>query len=158
MSDTGSDTGTVVEARPVKTARIANASAAVALIVFVLVAIFMKDANAGAYFAESDQIFTVILGLIVAGGLRLPARPRMRADATGVHSKSYLGSYRFIPWEAVVAVEFPKSVRFAQLRLPGNERLAIYAVQRMDGEYAVDTMRKLRALHAASRPPEPGTD
>ncbi len=69
-----SDTGTVVEARPIKTARIANASAALAFVVFVVVAIFMKDANAGAYFAESDQIFTVVLGLIVAGVLFAAAR------------------------------------------------------------------------------------
>lgn len=143
-------TDTVVEARPIKTARIANISAVVAFLVFVMVALLMKDKNAGAYFAESDQIFTVVIGAVVAGGLRLPARPRLRADATGVRTKGYLGNWRTIPWDAVVAVEFPKSVRFAQLRLPADERLAIYAVQRADGARAVEVMGRLRALHAAA--------
>lgn len=139
-----------VEARPIKTARIANASAALALIVFIVVALVMKKENAGAYFGDTDQVFTVVIGLIVAGGLRLPTRPRMRADATAVYTRSYLGNYRTIPWEAVVAVEFPKSVRFARLRLPAEETLAIYAIQRMDGPYAIEVMGKLRALFAAT--------
>lgn len=146
---------TVVEARPIKTARIANASAAVALIVFVMVALLMKRENAGAYFGQSDQIFTVVVGLIVAGGLRLPARPRLRADDTAVHTRGYVGNWRTIPWEAVVAVEFPKTVRFARLRLPAEETLAIYAVQRMDGPSAVAVMHRLRALFAATHP-DPG--
>ena len=51
----------------------------------------MKRDNAGAMFGNKDQIFTVVVGLVVAGGLRLPARPRMRADAEAVHLRSYLG-------------------------------------------------------------------
>lgn len=147
-ADKSSPEDIVVQARPIKTARIANASAAVALIVFVVVALVMKRENAGAYFGQSDQIFTVVVGLIVAGGLRLPARPRMRADHAAVHTRGYLGNWRTIPWAAVVAVEFPKSVRFARLRLPAEETLALYAVQRMDGPYAVAIMRDLRALFA----------
>jgi hypothetical protein len=146
------DDGLTVEARPIKTARIANACAAVAVIVFVAVALLMKRDNAGANFDGSDQIFTVVIGLIVAGGLRLPARPRMRADTEAVYLRSYLGNWKTVPWDAVVAVDFPKSVRFAQLRLPGYERLAVYAVQRMDGAYAVRTMQQLRALFAATHP------
>lgn len=143
---------TIVAARPIKSARIANASAAVALIAFVIVALLMKRDNAGAYFGQTDQVFTVIVGLIVAGGLRLPARPRMRADERAVYTRGYLGSWRTIPWQAVVAVEFPKSVRFARLRLPAEETLALYAVQRMDGPYAVAAMRELRALFASTHP------
>ena len=146
------ETELTVEAKPIKTARIANASAALALIVFVVVALVMKRENAGAYFGDTDQIFTVIIGLIVAGGLRLPANPRLRADTTAVYMRSYVGNWRTIPWDAIVAVEFPKSTRFAQLRLPAEERLALYAVQRMDGPYAVETMRKLRLLFAATHP------
>ena len=141
----------IVTARPIKTARIANISAAVALIVFVVVAILMPRDNAGATFGIKDQVFTGIIGLIVAGGLRLPARPRLRADAEAVHLRSYLGNYRTIPWSTVVAVEFPRNVRFARLVLPGDEAFAMYAVQRVDGDYAVRTMRALRALFAASR-------
>jgi hypothetical protein len=142
----------VVEARPVKSARIANASAAVALVVFVVVALVMPHANAGATFTWKDQVFTVVVGLVVAGGLRLPARPRLRADAQAVHTRSYVGNWRTIPWDAVVAVEFPSTVRFARLVLPGDETLALYAVQRLDRERAVATMRDLRRLFAATHP------
>ncbi len=48
-------------------------------------------------------------------------------------------------------MEFPAKVRFARLVLPADETLAIYAVQRMDKQQAVDAMRRLRALHAAAR-------
>jgi hypothetical protein len=37
--------------------------------------------------------------------------------------------------------------------LPGDETLALYAVQRLDREQAVETMRGLRALLAATRGP-----
>jgi hypothetical protein len=142
----------VVEARPQKTARIANISAGVALLVFVLVAIFMKRDNAGATFGDKDQIFTVVIGLIVAGGLRLPARPRMRADETAVYLRSYVGNWRTVPWGAVLAVEFPSNARFARLLLPADEIFAVYAIQRMDREYAVERMRALRRLFAATHP------
>ena len=145
------DQDLVLEARPVRTARIANASAAVALIVFVIVALVMRRENAGAYFGQKDQIFTVVVGLIVAGGLRLPARPRLRADTTAVYTRGYLGDWRTIPWAAVVAVEFPTSVRFARLRLPAEESLALYAIQRMDGDTAVRSMATLRSIFAAAR-------
>jgi hypothetical protein len=154
----GAVTDLVVTAKPIRTGRIANASAAFALIVFVVVALVMRRDNAGAYFGQTDQIFTVVIGLIVAGGLRLPARPRVRADLGGVHMRSYVGNWRTIPWDAVVAVEFPSNVRFARLRLPAEETLAIYAVQRMDREHAVEAMRGLRTLFAATHPDTDSAD
>ena len=142
----------MVQARPQRTAVIANASAAVALVTFVVVAFLMRRDNAGAYFGHLDQVFTVVLGVIVAAGLRLPTRPRLWADAEVVRMRSYVGDWRTVPWSAVVAVEFPSNARFARLRLPGEEILALYAVQRMDREYAVEVMRQLRELFAASHP------
>jgi hypothetical protein len=43
-------------------------------------------------------------------------------------------------------------VRFARLVLPGDEALALYAVQRLDRDRAVETMQGLRRLFAATRP------
>jgi hypothetical protein len=145
-----SDADEVVTARPIKTARIADAAAVIAFVVFVVVAIVMPHANAGASFGWRDQVFTVVVGAVVAGGLHLPARPRLRADSQAVHMRSYLGNWRTVPWDVVVAVEFPSNVRFARLVLPGNETLALYAVQRIDRELAVETMRGLRRLFAAT--------
>ena len=141
-----------VTARPIKTARIANVAAVIVFGVFVIVAIVMPHANAGATFGWKDQVFTVVIGAIVAGGVHLPARPRLRADIEAVHMRSYLGNWRTIPWDVVVRVEFPGNVRFARLVLPGDETLALYAVQRTDPEHAVETMRGLRRLFAATHP------
>jgi hypothetical protein len=149
MSEADTD---VVEARPIRTARIFNITAAVVFVIFGVVALVMPTDNAGATFGWKDQVFTVVIGAIVAGGLRLPARPRLRADAHAVHMRSYVGNWRTVPWEAVVAVEFPSSVRFARLVLPADETLALYAVQRVDRENAVETMKGLRRLFAATHP------
>jgi hypothetical protein len=142
----------VVEARPVKLGRIADIVAAAAFGIFVVIAIVMPHANAGASFGWKDQVFTVVLGAIIAGGLHLPARPRLRADRDAVRTRGYLGTWRTIPWDVVVAVEFPSKVRFARLVLPGDEILALYAVQRVDRERAVATMQALRGLFAATHP------
>jgi hypothetical protein len=78
-------------------------------------------------------------------------RPRLHADADGIRLRAFLGGWRTVPWSLVRAVDFPGNVRFARIVLPGEETLAIYAVQRWDGQYAVGVMRQLRALHAAVR-------
>ena len=143
---------TVVQARPIRAGRIANVAAIVVFVVFVVIAIVMPHASAGATFGWKDQLFTAVLGAIIAGGLHLPARPRLRADAEAVRMRSFVGNWRTIPWDVVVAVEFPSNVRFARLVLPGDDALALYAVQRFDGEHAVETMRGLRRLFAATHP------
>jgi hypothetical protein len=145
-------TPVAVAARPVRAGRIANAAAVVVFVIFVIVAVVEPHASAGATFGWKDQLFTVVLGAIIAGGVRLPARPRLRADADAVRMRGYLGNWRTIPWDVVVAVEFPSNVRFARLVLPGDDTLAIYAVQRFDRELAVETMRGLRRLFAATHP------
>ena len=142
----------VVEARPIKSARIANITAVIVFAVFVVIAIVMPHDNAGATFGWKDQVFTVVIGAVVAGGLHLPARPRLRADREAVRMRSFLGNWRTVPWDAVSGVEFPGNVRFARLVLPGDETLALYAVQRLDRERSVETMRGLRRLFAATRP------
>ena len=142
----------VVEARPITVGRIANVTAVAVFAIFVVIAIVMPHANAGASFGWKDQVFTVVLGAIIAGGLHLPARPRLRADTEVVRMRSYLGNWRTIPWDVVVRVEFPSNVRFARLVLPGDETLALYAVQRLDREQAVETMQGLRRLFAATHP------
>jgi len=47
-------------------------------------------------------------------------------------------------------VQFPDKLRFARLVLPGEETIALYAVQRFDRERSVAVMRGLRALHEAA--------
>jgi hypothetical protein len=138
----------VVEARPIVMARIAWVSSAVVLVAFVVTALVMKHANAGADFDTKDQFGTVAVGIILAGLLIMPTRPRLSADAQGVRLRSFLGGWRVVPWDVIVRIDFPSNLRFARVVLPGDEALAIYAVQRLDKDRAVAIMEQLRALFA----------
>jgi hypothetical protein len=145
-------TGEVVRARPQLMSRIGYTCAAVVFLTFVVIALVMKQANAGASFGDKDQVGTVVVGAILGGLFIMLTRPAMVADGEAVRLRSFLGGWRVVPWDVVVRVEFPSSVRFARLVLPGEETLAIYAVQRLDREYAVEAMRGLRRLYAQTHP------
>jgi hypothetical protein len=145
------DTSLTVTARPHVLARIGWGCAVFVFAVFVVISLVMKRDNAGATFGGKDQIGTVVLGAIVASGFWLLTRPRLVADRQSLRTRSFAGNYRTIPWDVVVGVEFPSNVRFARIVLPGEETLALYAVQRLDGERAVVVMRGLRTLFAESR-------
>lgn len=145
-------TGEVVTARPQLMRRIGFICSAVVLIVFLITALVMKSHSAGATFTDKDQVGTAVIGVILAGLFLMLTRPALRADTEAVRMRSFLGGWRVVPWDVVVRVEFPSSVRFARLVLPGEETLALYAVQRMDREYAVEAMRGLRRLFAETHP------
>ena len=142
----------VITSRPVTTSRIAIASSAVVLAAFVVIAVVMPHANAGAQFSWKDQVSTGVIGAILAGLVLVFTRPRLRADADGVVIRNHWGSYKTIPWDLVVGVEFPERRRFARLVLPAEETIALYAVQRNDREQSVAVMRGLRELFAQTHP------
>lgn len=141
-----------LSAQPRLTARIAWASSAFVLVVFVVTALVMKRYNAGAAFNDKDQVATIVVGLVLAALLIMPTRPRIVADEQSVRLRAFLGGWRVVAWDVIVDVRFPSKVRFAQLVLPGEETLAIYAIQRFDKQYAVAAMQQLRDLFAATRP------
>jgi hypothetical protein len=141
-----------ITAKPVVMARIGYASAVTVFAVFLVTAIVMPHANAGAHFGVEDQVGTAVLGVILGGLCLMLTRPRLAADRDSLRMRSFLGAWRTVPWDVVVAVEFPSTVRFARVVLPGEETLAIYAVQRLDKEQAVEVMRGLRALFVATHP------
>jgi hypothetical protein len=145
----------VVTARPHRSSRIAIAAAAVIVIAFGVTALVMPHDNAGAHFFWKDQLGTFFIGLIIGGTALLPTRPRLRADINGIRARAFLGSPRMIPWDIVQAVEFPRKLRFARVALPGDETLALYAVQRLDRESAIEVMHGLRALFRATHPANP---
>jgi hypothetical protein len=152
MSGQPQQTPALVTARPIVLSRIAWSCAVLVLIVFTVVAFVMTRDNAGATFVPKDQVGTVVLGVIIAAGFWLLSRPRLIADQTSVRMRSFAGNYRTVPWAVVARVEFPSNSRFARLVLPGEEILALYAVQRLDKDRSVEVMRELRALFAATHP------
>lgn len=143
---------TEVDARPLLMSRVGYACAVFVVAAFVVVALLMKRDNAGATFGLKDQIATVVIGIVVGGLFLMLTRPRLHADTEALRMRSFLGGWRTVPWSVVIRVEFPNKVRFARIVLPGEETLALYAVQRLDRDQAVAVMRGLRALFAATHP------
>jgi hypothetical protein len=129
--------------------------AAVVLVVMVVVAILLKTSSTGVVsFHTSDQVAMIGLGVLLATGILLLARPRLDADDAGVRVRNILGSH-VLPWSAVRSVRFERRSPWATLLLVTGEEIAVLAVQSVDGERAVTATEGLRALLAANRPPEP---
>lgn len=119
-------------------------------VLFVVIAVVLRNSPTGVYFRVADQVAMVVLGLLIAGGVLLLARPRVRADAAGIEVRNIVLT-RYLPWELVERVAFPDGASWARLDLPDDEYLAVLAIQAVDGQRAVEGITKLRALHAAAR-------
>jgi hypothetical protein len=142
----------VVVVRPRKVLISAWVGAVAVVALFAVIAALLRNADTGVYFRLADQVAMVLLGLFIAGGVLLLARPRVRADAAGIEVRNILITRRY-PWELVERVAFPDSASWARLDLPDDEYLPVLAIQAVDGRYAVDGITKVRALHAAARSP-----
>jgi hypothetical protein len=92
----------------------------------------------------------IVIGVLVACGVLLLARPRVRADAAGIEVRNFMETRR-LPWDVVEKVAFPDGASWARLELIGDDYLPVLAIQALDGQRAVDGIRRVRALHAAAR-------
>ncbi len=138
----------VVRARPVRLRRVAVVVAVVVVAAFVVIAVLLGNTTSeGVTFAVGDQIAMVVMGLLVAAGVLLLARPQVVADVHGLHVRNILGS-RDVPWEVVREVAFRDGSPWAVLELADDDQLAVLAVQASDGPRAVAAVRGLRALQA----------
>jgi hypothetical protein len=140
----------VVVARPRKVLIFAWVGAVVTVALFTVIAVLLRNTQTGVYFRFADQVALVLLGLFVAGGLLLLARPRVRADAEGIEVRNILVTHRY-QWQDVVRVAFPDGASWARLDLPDDEYVSVLAIQAVDGARAVDAITRVRALHAAAR-------
>ena len=138
----------LVRARPVRLRRVAFGTAAVMVVLFVLIAgLLGRTSTEGVEFGPGDQVAMVLLGLIAASGVLLLARPTVVADLDGVRVQNIFTT-KDVPWELVRAVSFPDGTPWAMLDLADDDQIAVLAVQAADGQRAVATVRALRALHA----------
>ncbi|REH44779.1 PH (Pleckstrin Homology) domain-containing protein [Kutzneria buriramensis] len=139
MSDT-------VTFRP-KRVRLVAVPVAIGLItVFVVIAILLRNTPTGAYFELSDQVAMAMVGVLLAGGVLLLTRPRVRAQREWIEVRNLLGSTRY-RWSDVRGLSFPDGAAWARLELPADEYVSVMAVQSADGARAVTAMRALRALY-----------
>jgi hypothetical protein len=138
----------VVRARPVRLRRVATVIAAVVVVVFAAVAVLLGGTRSeGVVFGVGDQIAMMVMGLLVAGGVLLLARPTVVADVHGLRVRN-IASTKDVPWEVVREVAFRDGSPWAVLELADDDQLAVLAVQASDGPRAVEAVRGLRALHA----------
>lgn len=127
-------------------------SAVVIVGIFAVVAYVLPDVGTGVYFRAADQISIFVLGLLIAGGLLLMARPRARADAGGIEIRNIAATHWY-PWSEVEGIAFPDGASWARIDLPDDEYLPVLAVQAVDRQHAVRAIRQLRGLHLGSREP-----
>lgn len=142
MSAPASD---VVLVRPRKVRRVAIPAAVVLVVVFTVVGILLGNSPTGVIFRLSDQIAMVGIGVLLACGVLLFVRPRVRADLKGVEVRNVIGTQRY-GWDLIQTISFPDSAPWARLELPEDEYVPIMAIQAVDGEHAVKAMRDLREL------------
>lgn len=141
---------TVVDARPRKVRVVAWIAAAAILAVFAAIATALTGSTGEgpAVFRTGDQAAMIGLGVFGALGALAFARPRVRADRSGIWVRNVFGSYE-LPWSAVRAVRFEAGHPWVQLELVDDDTLSVLAIQATDKEYALAAVRGLRALHAA---------
>ena len=140
-----------VELRSHRTPLFAYAAAFLIVVVHIAIGLLLKMKSSGVIFQTSDQVAMVVLGLILAGGVLLFARPRLRVGPPGISVRNLLG-YRLVPWSDVVGVSFPAGHRWARVDLPDDEYIPVMAFQAVDKDRAVEAMDTVRSLLARYRP------
>jgi Bacterial PH domain len=140
-----------VELRAHLTPLFAYAAAFLIAVSLIVVGLLLKMTSSGVIFQTSDQVAMAVLGLIIAGGVLLFARPRLRVGPQGISVRNLLGD-RLVPWSEVVGVSFPAGHRWARVDLPDDEYIPVMAIQAVDKDRAVDAMDTVRSLLARYRP------
>ncbi|MDU0293609.1 PH domain-containing protein [Saccharothrix longispora] len=144
-------TAVAVEFRPKKIRLVAVTCAVFLVASFTVVGLLLGDTPTGVIFRTSDQVAMICLGVLLACGALLLARPRVRADAEGVEVRNVVTAHRYA-WSDVLHVSFPDGASWARLELPDDEYVSVMAVQAVDREHAVAAVRALRELHRAATP------
>lgn len=144
------DQETAVVLRPRKAAILAWVGATAILVLFVAIAIVLRNSPTGVFFRLADQVALVLLGVFIAAGLLLLALPRVRADAAGIEVRNVFTTHS-LPWTDVRRIAFPDGASWARLDLPDDEYLPMLAIQAVDRQRAVRGITRIRALHAAAR-------
>jgi hypothetical protein len=143
-------TGQPLVLRPRRAVISSVVGAVLVAVLFVVIAVLLETTPTGVYFRLADQVSIGLIGLLIAGGLLLMARPRVRADAEGIEVRNVFATRR-LPWSDVVRVAFPDGASWARLELPDDEYLPVLALQATDRDRAVAGITRLRELHAAAR-------
>jgi hypothetical protein len=145
-SSSGLPAAPVFEVRPRKIRIYAWSIAIVLLIAHGTVGLLLTTGGyTGVHFRTVDKLSMLVIGLLLAGGVLLFTRPRLRIDADGVRVRNVLGESSF-PWEVVRGFSFPDGAAWVHLELPDYEFVSVMAIQARDGASALDAVDKVREL------------
>lgn len=139
-----------VQFRPHRIIWVSVICAVVLVGAFAVVGALLRSGDTGVRFGVSDQFAMAGLGVLLALGSLLWARPRVRADEEYIEVRNVLTTRRY-SWKLVQQVSFPDGAPWARLELPEDEYVPVMAVQAVDRERAVEAVRALRALHKRSQ-------
>lgn len=141
-----------VDAQARKAKKVAQISAALVVVIFTGVAFTLrgKTDSGRSEFHVEDQIAMILLGLVAAAAVLMFIRPRIIADSDGVRVRNLL-AWKYFPWSVIAAVRFDRGSPWVALDLQNDDVISVMAVQATDKDYALDTVRALRRLLAASR-------
>lgn len=140
--------------RPRKIAIYAVISATTVFVAMVLVGILLHNTNDGVSFQLSDQIGLGGLGLLIGIGILMMARPTLKVFPEGLLVRNILGE-NFYEWALIYEISFPQGAQWALLRMPDDETHPVMAIQLLDRGRAVESLQKVRKIHAAYAPPPP---
>jgi hypothetical protein len=139
------------ELRPHWTPLFAYGAAFLIAVAHIAIGLLLKMSSSGVIFQTADQVAMAVLGLVIAAGVLLFARPRLRVGPAGLSVRNLLGD-RLVPWSELVGVSFPAGSRWAHIDLPDDEYIPVMAIQAVDKDRAVDAMDTVRSLLARYRP------
>ncbi|AOW92582.1 hypothetical protein BFN03_07405 [Rhodococcus sp. WMMA185] len=138
-------------ARPRKSRRYAFGVAILIVVVHVTFAILLRGDSTGVYFRFADQVAFAGIGFLLAAGVLLLTRPRVKIGPRGIAVRNVL-SERIVDWDLYEGLSFPDGAAWARIELPDDEYISVMAIQSNDGEYAVDAVRRFRELVAQYAP------
>ena len=131
--------------RPRRITIYAGVASAIVVGVSVYVSITLRSGDTGVIFRTSDAVAVMLLGVLFAAGLMLVGRPRLRISADGMWVRNILGE-KFVPWPLVRRLAFPEGSNWAQLEMADDEQMPVMAIQAMDRQRAVESLRTARSL------------
>jgi hypothetical protein len=134
-----------LEVRPRRSVRISIAVAIGLVVFFGVAGVLLRVSDTGVGFRRTDQLAMPIVGLVLAGGVLLLTRPRLRAGAQGVIVRNIMGDNTFA-WKDVRGIAFPEGKSWARLELRDDEYVPVLAIRVGDKDHAVAAMERLRAL------------
>ncbi|ATL68515.1 PH domain-containing protein [Nocardia terpenica] len=136
-----------LEVRPRHAVRTARIVAAVIGIAFTAAGIASAHSSTGVNFRGADQVAIIVFGWLLAAGVLVLTRPRVRVGARGVVVRNIVGDTEFA-WRDIRGVSIPDKKAWARLELVGDEYVPMLAIRLNDKDYAARAMDRFRELGA----------